>query len=159
VNAAEPDRVVRHRLLDRLYHWALAATVLTLLGTGFLPILGWKFEWVTAHWIAGLTLAALVVWHILRAYLWLDFWAMVVDLDDMRSGWRAFRQILGRRNLPPLKPGKYSLLQKLYHVAIAAVVLGLGDWPIDAEQDRHAAVAPQSVLALRSRVGRHLCNP
>jgi cytochrome b subunit of formate dehydrogenase len=121
----ETERVVRHRLLDRLYHWMMAAAVLTLLGTGFLPILGWKFEWVTAHWIAGLVLAALVAWHILRAFVSLDFWSMVVDYDDVRNGWRAIGQAIGRKGAAPLKPGKYSLLQKLYHVAIACVVLAL----------------------------------
>ncbi|MBV8336459.1 MAG: cytochrome b/b6 domain-containing protein, partial [Alphaproteobacteria bacterium] len=125
MRVVETERVVRHHLLDRLYHWTMAATVLTLLGTGFLPILGWKFEWVTAHWIAGLVLAALVAWHILRASVWLDFWSMVVDYDDVRNGWRAIGQAFGRKGPPPRKPGKYSLLQKLYHVAIACVVLAL----------------------------------
>ena len=122
---AEAERVVRHRLLDRLYHWTMAAAVLTLLGTGFLPILGWKFEWVTAHWIAGLVLAALVIMHIVRASVWLDFWSMVPAYEDVRSGWRTISRELGRRGLPPLKPGKYSLLQKLYHLAITGIVLAL----------------------------------
>jgi cytochrome b subunit of formate dehydrogenase len=95
------------------------------LGTGFLPILGWKFEWVTAHWIAGLVLAALVAGHILRASFWLDFWSMVLGFEDVRSGWCAVGQAFSRKGPRPLKPGKYSLLQKLYHVAIACVVLAL----------------------------------
>ena len=102
----EPERVVRHRLPDRLYHWTMATAVLTLLGTSFLPILGWKFEWVTAHWIAGLVLAALVAWHIVRASFWLDFWSMVVGFDDVRSGWRSVGRAFGRKGPPPLNPGK-----------------------------------------------------
>jgi len=43
----------------------------------------------------------------------------------VRSGWRAVGQAFGRKGPPPLKPGKYSLLQKLYHFAVAAVVLAL----------------------------------
>ena len=125
MRVAETDRVVRHRLPDRLYHWTMAAAVLTLLGTGFLPILGWKFEWVTAHWIAGLVLAALVALHIVRASVWLDFWSMVVGFDDVQSGWRAVCQAFGRRGASPPKPGKYSLLQKLYHLAVAVVILAL----------------------------------
>jgi len=125
VRIAESERVERHRLPDRLYHWMMAAAVLTLLGTGFLPILGWKFEWVTAHWIAGLVLAALVAGHILRASFWLDFWSMVLGFEDVRSGWCAVGQAFSRKGPRPLKPGKYSLLQKLYHVAIACVVLAL----------------------------------
>jgi cytochrome b subunit of formate dehydrogenase len=103
----------------------MAVAVLTLLGTGFLPILGWKFEWVTAHWIAGLVLAALVAWHILRAFIWLNFWSMVVDYEDVRNGWRAIGRAFSGKGLPPHKPGKYSPLQKLYHVAVACVVLAL----------------------------------
>ena len=51
---------MRHRGADRLYHWLMAVSVLTLLGTAFLPILGWKFAWLDAHWIAGVVLVALV---------------------------------------------------------------------------------------------------
>jgi cytochrome b subunit of formate dehydrogenase len=38
-----PDRIVRHRLPDRIFHWVMAASVLALLATGFLPILGVRF--------------------------------------------------------------------------------------------------------------------
>jgi len=120
-----PERVVRHRLPDRLYHWTMAASVLTLLVTGFLPILGWKFEWVTTHWIAGVVLAALVAFHIVRASFWLNFSSMVPGFVDVRSGWRAVGQAFGRKGPVPLLPGKYSLLQKLYHLVIAVVVLAL----------------------------------
>jgi formate dehydrogenase gamma subunit len=123
--ATSAERVVRHRLPDRLYHWATAAAVLTLLVTGFLPILGWKFEWVTAHWITGVVLAGLVVYHIVRATMWLDFWSMVPDFEDLRSGWRAVNEAIGRRGPAPRKPGKYSILQKAYHLLIAIVVLAL----------------------------------
>jgi len=119
------ERVARHLLPDRVYHWAMAAAVLTLLATGFLPILGWKFEWVTAHWIAGVMLAGLVVFHIVRASVWLDFWSVVPGLEDLRSGWCAVGQALGRQGPAPLKPGKYSILQKAYHLLIAIVVLAL----------------------------------
>src|SRR5271163_5165652 len=61
--AADGPPVLRHKLPDRLYHWTMAVAVLTLLFTAFAPILGWKFEWVTAHWIAGIVLAILVVIH------------------------------------------------------------------------------------------------
>ena len=67
-----PERVRRHRLVDRLYHWAMAACVLTLMATAFLPIVGIKFEWLTIHWTTGLVLAALVSFHIVRATIWQD---------------------------------------------------------------------------------------
>ena len=40
---AASGRVRRHHLVDRLYHWLMAASVLILMGTAFLPILGYKF--------------------------------------------------------------------------------------------------------------------
>lgn len=118
-------RVVRHRGLDRLYHWCMAACVLTLLGTAFLPIAGVKFPWLEAHWIAGTVLAVLVAIHIVRATIWQDFWSMMVMPADLREGWARFRRALGRKVAPPPLPGKYPLLQKLYHLAVAVIVLGL----------------------------------
>jgi formate dehydrogenase subunit gamma len=117
-------KMTRHDLLDRLYHWVMAASVLTLLFTAFAPILGWKFEWVTTHWIAGLVLALIVVIHILRATIWQDFWAMMVVPADLRDAWQEGLHVLGHGPEPAL-PGKYDLLQKLYHWAIAGLVLAL----------------------------------
>ena len=117
--------VRRHHLVDRLYHWAMAISVLTLIGTSFAPILDWKFEWVTAHWIAGVTLSILVVYHIIRAAFWQDIWAMIVTPADFRVAFATARAALGRPDEAPPKPGKYVLLQKAYHWMIAALVLGL----------------------------------
>lgn len=126
--AAAVDRpgapLIRHRLPDRLYHWVMAASMLVLLFTAFAPILGWKFEWVTTHWIAGLVLAVVVVVHILRATIWLDFWAMMVGPGDFSDTWQAASHVLRREAEPP-RPGKYDLMQKLYHWAIAVLVLAL----------------------------------
>jgi len=126
--AAEVDRpdspLIRHRLPDRLYHWVMAASTLVLLFTAFAPILGWKFEWVTAHWIAGIVLVLVVAVHILRATIWLDFWAMMVEPADFGDTWQAARHVLGQAAKAP-RPGKYDLLQKLYHWAIALLVLAL----------------------------------
>jgi len=54
--AAVSDRVKRHLLVDRVYHWLMAACVLTLLATAFLPIIGYKFEWLGLHWTTGVAL-------------------------------------------------------------------------------------------------------
>lgn len=116
-------RVVRHRGADRLYHWVMAISVLTLLGTAFLPIIGMKFPWVDAHWIAGLVLFALVLIHIVRATVWLDLWSMVIGPRDVVDAWSAARAVMTGTE-PPL-PGKYPLMQKLYHAAIAVIVLAL----------------------------------
>ena len=88
-------RVLRHQLADRLYHWTMAAALLTCLFTAFLPILGWKFEWVTAHWIAGIVLTAAILFHIVRAVLWQDFWSMVIGPRDVQKSWRLVARALG----------------------------------------------------------------
>jgi cytochrome b subunit of formate dehydrogenase len=103
------DRIERHKSVDRAYHWLMAVAMLILLATAFLPILGIKFAWVDIHWITGLVLTVLVLFHILRASFWQSFWSMMIDREDLKD--------------PFGKPGKYSLAQKLYHLAIAVLIL------------------------------------
>jgi formate dehydrogenase subunit gamma len=119
------DRVLRHLLADRLYHWIMAAAFLTCLFTAFLPILGWKFEWVTAHWLAGIVLTAAVLFHIVRAVLWQDFWSMVIGPRDLRSSWRFIARTLGLGRALPQRDAKYSPLQKSFHMLVAIVVLAI----------------------------------
>jgi len=102
-------RVQRHKFIDRAYHWTMAVAVLILLVTAFLPILGVKFAWVDIHWVTGLVLTAIVLFHIIRASFWQNFWSMMIDSEDLKD--------------PFGKPGKYSLAQKLYHLAIAVLIL------------------------------------
>jgi cytochrome b subunit of formate dehydrogenase len=37
-------RIMRHLLADRIYHWTMAACVLSLMATAFLPIIGYKLS-------------------------------------------------------------------------------------------------------------------
>ena len=103
------DRIQRHKAIDRAYHWLMAAAMFILLVTAFLPILGLKFEWVGIHWVTGLVLSVLVLFHIIRACFFQNFWAMMIDSTDLKA--------------PLAKPGKYDLAQKLYHLAISVLVL------------------------------------
>ncbi|HVV93207.1 MAG TPA: cytochrome b/b6 domain-containing protein [Hyphomicrobiales bacterium] len=116
-------RIVRHRLADRLYHWLIVAAVLTLMGTAFLPILGIKFEWDTIHWVAGLVLAAAVLFHVVRALGWLDVRAMGVGRADLVDVWRRARRLFGRGGPAPGRGGKYLLAQRAYHAYIALALL------------------------------------
>ena len=61
VAARIPERVPRHSLTARLFHWIMAAAMLTLLFTAFLPKVGVKFNWVTYHWIAGAVLTVSIL--------------------------------------------------------------------------------------------------
>jgi thiosulfate reductase cytochrome b subunit len=74
------------------------------------------------HWIAGLVLMAAGLFHVVRALIWLEPSSMMVWPADLRDAWRATLRALGRRTVVA-KPGKYVLLQKLYHHAIALVLL------------------------------------
>ena len=125
VVAETGERVLRHKLVDRLYHWLMAASVLILMGTAFLPIVGWKFEWVSLHWMTGIVLTLLVLIHIVRALIWQDWRAMIPDAADIRDGVRNIRAAFGGGGPAPGKPGKYKILQKLYHLAVAILVLSI----------------------------------
>src|SRR6266404_759938 len=117
VVAPSTARVLRHTLFDRIYHWLMAVSVLTLMGTAFLPIMGFKFEWLSLHWMTGIVLAVLVLIHIARA--------MILDGADIRDGFRKIKAALGGRGPAAGKPGKYKIAQKLYHLAAALLVLSI----------------------------------
>lgn len=104
-------RIQRHKLVDRIYHWVMAICILTLLATSLLPIVGWKFAWLTIHWITGLVLTAGLIFHIVRSLFFQDPMSMVMDQKDLGN------LATGGR------PGKYNLAQKLYHLAIAVLIL------------------------------------
>lgn len=118
-----PDRVIRHRWPDRLFHWTNAVVVLILLGTSLLPIAGFKFPWVTAHWIAGIVLLVLVLFHIVRALIWQDRAAMAIGRRDGVWLVQLVRWVLRRRAAPPDRPGKYPTPQKFFHHGLALVLL------------------------------------
>ena len=109
--AGSAGPVQRHKLVDRLYHWVMAASILTLMATAFLPIIGWKFEWLAIHWVTGLVLTAAVAFHIIRSLFFQKIMTMVPDGKNISS--------LGMET----KTGKYNLAQKLYHLAVAVLAL------------------------------------
>ena len=56
----------------------MAAAMLVLLVTGFFPIIGIQFAWVTIHWIAGVVLTISIIFHIVHSTFYLDFWSIWV---------------------------------------------------------------------------------
>ena len=123
LTARLPERIARHSLTARLFHWVMAAAMFTLLFTAFLPKLGIQFDWVTYHWIAGSVLTVSVIFHIIHASFWLDFWSIWPDRTDLVDASRRVRRFLGWQAPPPRKFAKYPLENKLYHGAI--IVTGL----------------------------------
>ena len=118
-----PERVPRHSLTARLFHWIMAASMFTLLLTAFLPKVGVPFDWVTYHWIAGSVLTISILFHIIHASFFMDFWAIWPDKIDLRDARRRILRFAGKSAPPPDKFAKYPLENKLYHGAIIAAGL------------------------------------
>jgi formate dehydrogenase subunit gamma len=117
-----PQQIERHGLAARLFHWVMAASMFTLLFTAFLPVAGVKFAWVQWHWMAGLVLTASILFHIVHATFFLDFWSIWVGPKDIPELKAELLREFGH-DVPGPKPGKYPLGNRLYHLAI--VVTGL----------------------------------
>jgi cytochrome b subunit of formate dehydrogenase len=125
-----PERVTRHTLPSRVFHWLMALAMFALLLTAFLPVVGIRFPWVTIHWIAGVVLTLTIVYHVLHAMLRQDLRSMWIGSVDVTEGSQALARFFRRsRGLSP-KAGKYPLDHKLYHhaaavVSVVAIVTGV----------------------------------
>lgn len=118
-----PERVVRHSTASRWFHWLMAATMFALLITAFFPVVGIRFAWVTIHWIAGIALSLLILYHTVRATFKQDFWSMGLGRDDLAEASAAVKRFFRRRAPGPARAGKYPLDHKLFHHAAAVVGL------------------------------------
>src|SRR6185312_11145322 len=129
VAARIPAKIRRHSLAARLFHWIMAAAMFVLLFTALLPKVGVQFPWVTYHWIAGIVLTISIVFHIVHASFWLDFWAIWPDKTDLEDAIRRVRRFFGQAVPPPRRFAKYPLENKGFHGAIIAAgltVIGTG---------------------------------
>ncbi|MCP5145193.1 MAG: cytochrome b/b6 domain-containing protein [Gammaproteobacteria bacterium] len=116
--------ILRHALIDRIFHWLTAACVLVLMATAFLPILGIKFSWVTIHWATGVVLGIAVLIHVVRALVFqraTAIWVSPRDLGEGLSNLKAALSPAGRA----IKPGKYSLAQKSMHLLVTILILAV----------------------------------
>lgn len=118
-----PEKIARHSLAARLFHWIMAVAMFVLLFTAFLPKLGYEFAWVTWHWIAGLVLTASILYHIIHASFWLDFWSIWPDKIDIEDAKRRWLRATGKPAPAPRKFAKYPMENKIYHAVI--VLAGL----------------------------------
>lgn len=106
--ASDDQKLQRHAPIDRLFHWIMAATMFVLLATSLLPIIGVRFAWYGIHWVAGLLLTLLILLHIIRALFWQRPGSML---------------IINAADFSPRGAGKYTLPQKLMHLAWAVALL------------------------------------
>ncbi len=111
-----PDEI-RHKWPDRLFHWSMAVLVITLLATAFFPILGIRFNWVPVHWMSGVLLIVVVLFHLYRALIIHGIGMMMPTFNDFKG--------LLREADPNLELGKYDLNQKLYHWSVSSLLLVL----------------------------------
>ena len=115
---AIPKEVKRHSLAARLFHWIMAAAMLVLLFSAFLPKVGVRFDWITWHWIAGLVLIASIIFHLFHATFFMDFWSIWPDRIDIRDAIRRGLRMMGKPAPLPQKFAKYPFENKMYHLAI-----------------------------------------
>jgi cytochrome b subunit of formate dehydrogenase len=120
--AAIPERVPRHSLAARLFHWIMALAMFTLLFTAFLPKVGVQFNWVLYHWIAGVLLTISIGFHIVHSFF-MDPWSIWPDRTDVRDAMRRTLRFMGKPAPPPERFAKYPLENKFYHLVI--VLAGL----------------------------------
>jgi formate dehydrogenase subunit gamma len=111
----DTQALLRHKRFDRWFHWLTAITMTVLLATSLLPVLGLRFAWYGVHWVAGLLLTLIILAHILRALFWQKPGTML---------------LIGAADFSPHRAGKYTLAQKLMHLAwtvaiLVAIVTGL----------------------------------
>jgi len=121
--AGIPEKVHRHSLVARLFHWIMSLAMFALLITAFLPRMGYPFAWVEYHWIAGLVLTASIIFHIFHASFWMDFWSIWPDKVDIEDAKRRWKLATGKSSPQPRKFAKYPMENKMYHLII--VLAGL----------------------------------
>lgn len=125
-----PARITRHTSAARVFHWVMAATMFVLIFSGFLPIIGFQFHWLTIHWVAGVLLTISILFHIVHATFFLDFWSIWILPRDLKEVWQRIKQQVGQSAAEVPKHGKYPLDHRLYHLAVMvagllAIVTGL----------------------------------
>jgi len=128
--AGIPDRVERHSRSSRGFHWLMAISMFTLLITSFFPLVGIRFAWVTIHWIAGVALTLLILYHIIYALAKQDRRAVWIGKKERREVREAIGKFFRREPAKAERSAKYPLDQRAYHnaatiAALGAIVTGL----------------------------------
>ena len=119
-----PDKVVRHSMGARGFHWSMSATMFVLLITAFFPLVGIQFAWVTIHWIAGVALILTLAYHVYNVFAKQDFWAMWIGRRDVAEGKLGLKAALGQTGVERPRTAKYPVDQKMFHHAATVVTVG-----------------------------------
>ena len=94
-------------------------------GTASAPVLGLQFNWIEIHWIAGLVLTVSILYHIIHATFWLDFWSIWLNREDAAEAMTRLKRVMGQKAPPPRKAAKYPWDNKMYHTAIVLSALAV----------------------------------
>jgi formate dehydrogenase subunit gamma len=125
-----PEKVTRHNGSARISHWVLAISTLTLLATGFVPILGLQFPWVTIHWIAGIVLTGYLVYHTVDTIRRGTLGTMWLGREDLEKGMKQLKGFFRKEETDHPKPGKWGPENITFHhitalAGIAVIATGL----------------------------------
>ena len=124
-----PARIPRHSFVARVFHWVMAASMLVLVITAFFPVIGIQFAWVEWHWMAGILLTGSIIFHIVHASFFLDFWSIWVGPKDIPEIKAEFLREIGKEP-GGRQSGKYPLGNRLYHLVVmiaglAVIITGI----------------------------------
>lgn len=129
--AGIPEKVTRHNGSARTSHWVLAIATLTLLITGFVPILGLQFPWVTIHWIAGIVLTGYLVYHTVDTIRRGTLGTMWMGGKELQEGMDRLKGFFRKEDASAHpKPGKWGPENIAFHhvtalAGIAVIATGL----------------------------------
>lgn len=128
--------VVRHSLLERIEHWAVALSGLVLVATGFfelpvarryfiteIPGLGWSGDYITSlgiHYAASAVFIAAALFHLVHHGL-LRHDGMVPRRGDLRASVEVIRTFFGKGEEPPFD--KYLPEQRLAWAGMAVIMV------------------------------------
>jgi cytochrome b subunit of formate dehydrogenase len=82
--------------------------------------MGWQFNWVDIHWVAGVVLTGSIIYHIIHATFWLDFWSIWVGPKDIPEFKAELLREAGHDVAGPY-PAKYPIGNRLYHLVLVFV--------------------------------------
>ena len=99
----------------------MAASVIVLGATAFLPLLGVKFDWVPVHWISGVVLGGAVLFHLWRVF----FVHGLANMLPAKSDIPLLRREVLFQNVPDVPSGKFDVFHKVYHWTVSLIVLAL----------------------------------
>lgn len=122
IDSSVPEKITRHTGAARAFHWIMAASMIALLVTGFFPLVGIQFPWLTIHWVSGVLLTISIIYHMIHATFFLDFWSIWIGPSDISEAIKRVKRQLGQ-DIDVPKHAKYPLDHKLYHTAV--MVAGL----------------------------------